>query len=728
MAELANGDQPWVVVIDQLEELFTLCDDEATRQAFAQSLRDLVDVPHPRHIVLLTLRSDYEKDVKRLPTLYPLFESGQVRVTPLIASELREAIEKPAELVGLKFEEGLVDALVYDLLGDPAGLPLLQFTLLKLWESRDHNRVTREAYGELGSGRSALANSAQKFFDKELSPEEQVTAKRILLRMVRPSESLEFTSSRVRRETLYQTEDPGRVERVLDKLAGAHLVRLTRGKTPADDQVEVAHEAMVRNWPTLMKWLEDERAQFLVRRRWEAQAEEWVRLGRGGSGLLDEVQVFEVERWLQSADAVRLGYSETLPHLVRASREALERRRAQEEAARQQKMKRLRRYVAALAILLLATIIASSLAFTKQRQIRAEQEKLLYAKLQLSQHRLADKEEEQRIARLAQKNHLTTLPDALTALSAQKDQLEKERFEKTEAMTARDQALTARDQALATVGELTSRLEAEGEKTKEARDALKQSREAKTESDATWERRLTAEHTLRERAETALAAVPGAKPPDGANTPPNPDGLPQLSRFLRTRPLRMGISIGSEAGPAGSLCCFVRDKNNHRQIYLLSLASVFQGPIDSAILQPARQRGGTAADKVAVLSKAGIDPVRSGAIAKLQSEIKIDTDIPRLGNIENSVYVGDKVRLFTPGGRAREGKVLKVNDDVAVINIPTLPEERGAPVLAASFLNQHDLIGMIYASEGGTSSVIRIKHVQEELGVELCDEYGKRLD
>ena len=275
---------PAVVVVDQFEEIFTLCRDEPMRQAFVANLLSLLDVPGAGHIVVLTMRTDFVDNVARLPALQERFEQATVRVTPLSAGELREAITGPATAVGLKFEEGVVDALVHDILGEPAGLPLLQFTLLKLWEKRERNRVTWEAYRRLGGGRLALANSADEFFEN-LIPEEQVTCKRILLRLVRPGEGLEVTSNRVRRQSLYGAgEARDRVDRVLDKLIAARLIRQTVGDTPADAQVEVAHEALVRNWPRLVAWLDEERVRLRARLQLTASAEQWAASESGPFG------------------------------------------------------------------------------------------------------------------------------------------------------------------------------------------------------------------------------------------------------------------------------------------------------------------------------------------------------------------------------------------------------------------------------------------------------------
>ncbi|MBD0346160.1 MAG: NACHT domain-containing protein, partial [Coleofasciculus sp. Co-bin14] len=299
LTKLSNefGNRPSVLVVDQFEEAFTLCRDDSVRQAFIDNLISLIQSPGVRHTVILTMRTDFESQVARVPVFKDLFEQAQVRVTALDASELREAIEKPAELVGLKFEEGLVEALLQDVLGEPAALPLLQFTLLKLWDNRERNRVTWETYKRLGGGRQALARSADEFYE-QLIPEEQVTVKRLLLRMVRPTEGLEVTSNRIQRKTLYQAgEARDRVDRVLDKLIQSRLVRLTEGDTPDDAQVEVAHEALVRNWPRLVNWLEDERVN--LRRRWRlaAAVEDWQARGRDKSVLLRGSLLAEAQRY-----------------------------------------------------------------------------------------------------------------------------------------------------------------------------------------------------------------------------------------------------------------------------------------------------------------------------------------------------------------------------------------------------------------------------------------------
>lgn len=333
---------PTVLAVDQFEELFTLVEREGDRAAFIRAILAVIGVEAPRHRVLLTMRSDFETFALAIPELRPVVEAARAPVTPLSPAELREVIEAPAQEIGLKFEAGVVDQLVQELAGEPAGLPLLQFTLLKLWERRDHNRITLETYERVGGGRLALARSADAFYEA-LIPEEQVSTRRILLRMVRPGEGMEVTSSRVRIEELYAGgEDPGRIERVIQKLVAARLVRLTTDESSRPAQLEVSHEALVRNWPLLVSWLEDEKLALAIRRRLEQRAQEWQRLGAGKAGLLDETQLREAEHWVASPEALYLGYDPLLTRLIVTSSEALREAEAEREAARERELEQAR--------------------------------------------------------------------------------------------------------------------------------------------------------------------------------------------------------------------------------------------------------------------------------------------------------------------------------------------------------------------------------------------------
>ncbi len=409
LARLANesGETPVIGVIDQFEEVFTLCTDSDARLAFVANLLNLVQAPGSRHTVVLTVRTDFESFVVLLPNFQSAFDQAVIRMTPLNAAELREAIEQPAALVGLKFESGLVDALLHDILGEPAALPLLQFTLLKLWDNRQRNLITWEAYKRLGGGRLALANSANAFYDG-LIPEDKVTAQRILLRLVRPTEGLEVTSNRVRLETLLQIgEARDRLERVLEKFFAARMLRVTEGDVAADTQVEIAHEALIRNWRRLVEWLDAERDRMRKRMRLTAAAEQWNSLGRTDDALwrgalLDEARQHHDLNDLEKEFVEASLHSQTEAALVaeRAREREIEQAKALAEAERlraeeqRKAASRYRRFTAALAVVSIIALVAALIAFflaqsaSEQRENAVTARKTAEARLKVAEDSL----------------------------------------------------------------------------------------------------------------------------------------------------------------------------------------------------------------------------------------------------------------------------------------------------------------------------------------------------
>ncbi|HEX7181502.1 MAG TPA: hypothetical protein VF756_06635 [Thermoanaerobaculia bacterium] len=754
--ELAGGDgRPCILVVDQFEEVFTLCEDETVREAFVASLAALVESPGLRHTVLLTMRSEYQDNVAKLERFQPLFETARVWVTPLSSPELRDAIVRPADLRGLKFEEGVVDALLRDILGEPAGLPLLQFTLLKLWENRERNWVTWEAYRELGGGRLALRRSADAFYDA-LIPQEQITTRRILLRMVRTSERLEVTSSRVQRRDLYRGgEAAGWIDRMLDKLVAAHLVRFTPGEIREEDQFEVAHEALVRNWPKLVEWLDQERTEITTRRRLESKVEEWLRLKKKG-GLLDEIQLLEAERWLRTGSATVLGFHSELPALVAASREAIEETKRKQEEVRQRELEQVKQLAEAerrraelkarsnlifrlLTVILTALFLLSVLAGLRARTARQEanyQENLAKTAATEASKKAQEAEvarqqalREQQLATKAQRQaeaeRRRALEEKLRADVARQQALE----EKLHADTARKQAEMAQ---LATEAER----EVADQLRKDAEDSERKARQALMEKETALKR---AEEALvevsneRQRAEAALEQYKEQKLfADKAQAltteaySKNPK-LRQDSNFVlrepqqlklnkKTRPLVIGASIGAQE-VTGSLCCAVIDRAGVR--YLLSLGHVFTGKPGTPIMQPSPLDGGILdTDKVAVVVRASQDQLKGGTIAKLEPGVAIAFSIPEIGmmkGIETTVYPGDRIRLVGRSSGIVAGRVLAVNDREVITTIVPRPGDGGAAVLS----DDGDLVGLLWGSNQEQSIVIRVGPILRDLDVKL---------
>jgi WD40 repeat protein len=311
LARLMDGPVPVLLVVDQFEELFVrrglTVDLTNDGRAFIANLVGLVQHPgglQPR--VVLTMRVDFESYLQLAPELATLFREGRVSLPGLSPGELREAIEKPAEQAGLVFEDGIVDDLIRGVAAEPSALPLLQFTLLKLWEARDRNCITWRVYESVIADpfesatnggvetatdhrgpRWVLKHAADVLYKRDLLPEEQPAARFILTQLVRPAEGSEFVSRRLSRRALLRSGGPAadRVDRVLNKLIDARLVRQAGGTSPDDQLVEIAHEALVRNWPQLEEWLDHERDKHRDRIHLSAAAIAWQRRDKDRNAL-----------------------------------------------------------------------------------------------------------------------------------------------------------------------------------------------------------------------------------------------------------------------------------------------------------------------------------------------------------------------------------------------------------------------------------------------------------
>ncbi|HEX9123511.1 MAG TPA: protein kinase, partial [Actinomycetota bacterium] len=169
-----------LVVVDQAEELFTICDDDVERQRFLDSLTSAVRASGVT--VLLAIRADFYGRCSAHPALAELVADNHVLVGPMTEEEYRRAIELPARLAGLRIDRPLVDALVGEVVDEPGGLPLLSTALLELWQRRHGRAIRLESYSETGGGRGAVARLAEQAY-AELTVEQQAVAKGVVLRL-----------------------------------------------------------------------------------------------------------------------------------------------------------------------------------------------------------------------------------------------------------------------------------------------------------------------------------------------------------------------------------------------------------------------------------------------------------------------------------------------------------------------------------------------------------------
>ncbi|MDT4953221.1 MAG: hypothetical protein QOJ02_1359 [Acidobacteriota bacterium] len=264
-----------VWVIDQFEEIFTLCADERERAQFLANLLYAAFIPNGRCAVILTLRADFYHKCAAYPELSARLAEHQFLVSLMGQSNLRQAIEEPAWHVGLEFEQGLVETILDDVENQPGALPLLEHALLELWERRRGTMMTLEAYRESGGVEGAIAKRADTIY-VSFDPEQQTIVRRIMLRLTQPGEGTEDTRRRATMSELITREGESQmVEGVVQEMANARLLTTNTDEQSGEQIVDVSHEALIRGWPRLRKWIEEDRAGLRILRRLTEAAREW---------------------------------------------------------------------------------------------------------------------------------------------------------------------------------------------------------------------------------------------------------------------------------------------------------------------------------------------------------------------------------------------------------------------------------------------------------------------
>lgn len=352
-----------VLVIDQFEEMFTLVTDEAVRAHFLNLLHTALTTPDTRLRVVLTLRADFYDR----PLLYPAFgdlirQHTQV-VLPLSASEIRDVISAPAAHNGLILQSGLVDAIVNDVHEQPGALPLLQYALTELFERREENRLTLDAYHEIGGVSGALARRADEIY-QQLDPVSREAARQMFLRLIALGEGADDTRRRVMQVELESLGGEA-MKKVIATFGQHRLLIFDRDVVTRAPTVEIAHEALIRQWERLKQWLAASRAALQTQKRMAQEVDEWLRAGRDPGFVATGSRLAQFEALAEEA-IVALTQDEKA--YLQAS---LDRRRAAEN--------RRRMIIAALVIFSLVTLGLAAFAFDREQQavaerVRADQE------------------------------------------------------------------------------------------------------------------------------------------------------------------------------------------------------------------------------------------------------------------------------------------------------------------------------------------------------------------
>ncbi|MBG7605788.1 MAG: protein kinase, partial [Actinobacteria bacterium] len=299
---LPNDDSELLVVIDQFEELFSLTTDERTRRQFLACLVTAVSDGRGRIRVVVTMRADYFDRPLADPEFGSLLGPALIPVAMPTREELSVSIAKPAAAAGLELEDGLVPRIVGDVVGQPGALPLLQYSLTELVGQRDRERLTIDGYERTGGVSGALTARAEEIYQGFAGPARDV-AREVFLRLVAVDEDADDTRRRVRRSELDALGlNESALNNVLDEYGSFRLLSFDRDPVTRGPTIEVAHEALIREWPRYREWVDERREDLLLERRLEVASTEWDSNDRDPSFLFTGGRLEQYELWSESID------------------------------------------------------------------------------------------------------------------------------------------------------------------------------------------------------------------------------------------------------------------------------------------------------------------------------------------------------------------------------------------------------------------------------------------
>lgn len=410
----ASAARPGLLVVDQFEELFTLCADSAARQAFVRAVCALGDGawfagpagpmvedrltglggPQPvRMTVVLGVRADFYTQCTAYPELAWLLGRNQVVVGPMSKAELLATITQPAAAVGIQLDGGLPEQIVHDLGrgGEADALPMLSHALREAWTaSGSGRRLTLAAYQAVGGVEGAIAAKAESTFDA-LDAQAQSETRRIFLRLVVVRADLSPARQRLDRADLLNSLPPAG-KRALDALVAGRLLLVD------DHSVRIVHEALAREWPRLRDWIEDNRLWLRTRDQLVADADEWDRTGREDSRLYRGARLATTRERLAATSDDDIGRLATAFITASIRREHAE--ELAEEDRRAQKRTTIRRLRWVVVALVLTTVLAAGAAVYGVTKSRGERDqRQLAISRQLAADSLTMRETDPNLAR-----------------------------------------------------------------------------------------------------------------------------------------------------------------------------------------------------------------------------------------------------------------------------------------------------------------------------------------
>ncbi|MEV6957832.1 WD40 repeat domain-containing protein [Streptomyces sp. NPDC051207] len=358
----------WLIV-DQFEELYTLCADPAARDGFVDRLL-AATAPDSRLRVVIAVRADFLGRCAEHPGLTAALQDATLLVGPMTREELREAVVRPATAAGLIVERSLTRRLLTEVEDAPGGLPLMSHALLETWRHRTGRTLTESTYEATGGLHGAVVRTAEQVYAELTEPQADL-ARRILLRLVAPGDGTPDTRRPADRAEL-ALGDPGDTRAVLDRLVRARLLTLDHGT------VDLAHEALITAWPRLRDWIDAERDRLRVHRSLSEAARTWRELGRESAALYAGSRLA----------AAREAFPEDRrdDELTRAEREFL----SASERRLRRGMWRRRAVSAVLAVLVLVASGTAVVALRLSATAQAERDDAVFGRITAEADRLRD--------------------------------------------------------------------------------------------------------------------------------------------------------------------------------------------------------------------------------------------------------------------------------------------------------------------------------------------------
>jgi len=287
-----HSNKQLLLVVDQFEELFTLCSQEERERFIDVLLAGIKDSLGLK--VVLTLRADFCGQAYSYRPFVDALQSADLKLSSMNSQELQQAIEEPAQLMEVQLEENLTEKLLDDVKQEPGNLPLLQFALTELWKKQRQRTLTHQAYAEIGGVAKALANHAEAVYAK-LNSTQQKQAQRIFLQLLHPGERTEDTRRLATRGEVGKDNWD-----LVTHLAGseARLVVTGRNEQTEEETVEIVHEALLREWQQLRDWIKSDRDFRIWQEELRSRCRRWEQNERNEGDLLMGSLLDAAQVWL----------------------------------------------------------------------------------------------------------------------------------------------------------------------------------------------------------------------------------------------------------------------------------------------------------------------------------------------------------------------------------------------------------------------------------------------